>query len=201
MENDLIREYYNLKKNGNKDKDNRRFNVSRLISKILLSVIFLLVSIIVIKSSNKGEEWFTNIVFKEQFNFTKFNEFYKKYFGNLGDYTIPSETQSVFNEGISYKELDKYLNGVVLTVDKNYVVPAINSGIVVYIGNKDSLGNTLIVQGVDGVDVWYSNVSVSDLNLYDYVSKDTNIGVTLTDKLYITLEKDGSYLNYEDYKV
>lgn len=199
MENDLIREYYNLKKNGN--KDNRKFNVSRLISKILLSVIFLLVSIIVIKSSSKGEEWFTNIVFKEQFNFTKFNEFYKKYFGNLGDYTIPSETQSVFNEGISYKELDKYLNGVVLTVDKNYVVPAINSGIVVYIGDKDSLGNTLIIQGVDGVDVWYSNVSVSDLNLYDYVSKDTNIGVTLTDKLYITLEKDGSYLSYEDYKV
>lgn len=201
MENDLIREYYNLKKNENKDKDNREFNVSKLISKILLSVIFLLVSIIVIKSSSKGEEWFTNIVFKEQFNFTKFNEFYKKYFGNLGDYTIPSETQSVFNEGISYKELDKYLNGVVLTVDKNYVVPAINSGIVVYIGDKDSLGNTLIVQGVDGVDVWYSNVSVSDLNLYDYVSKDTNIGVTLTDKLYITLEKDGSYLSYEDYKV
>lgn len=201
MENDLIREYYNLKKNGNKNKDNRKFNVSRLISKILLSVIFLLVSIIVIKSSSKGEDWFTNIVFKEQFNFTKFNEFYKKYFGNLGDYTIPSETKSVFNEGISYKELDKYLNGVVLTVDKNYVVPAINSGIVVYIGDKDSLGNTLIVQGVDGVDVWYSNVSVSDLNLYDYVSKDTNIGVTLTDKLYITLEKDGSYLSYEDYKV
>lgn len=201
MENDLIREYYNLKKNGNKKKDNKRFNISRGISKVLLSVIFLLVSIIVIKSSSKGEEWFTNIVFKEQFNFTKFNEFYKKYFGNLGDYTIPSETQSVFNEGISYKELDKYLNGVVLTVDKNYVVPAINSGIVVYIGDKDSLGNTLIVQGVDGVDVWYSNVSVSDLNLYDYVSKDTNIGVTLTDKLYITLEKDGSYLSYEDYKV
>ena len=49
-------------------------------------------------------------------------------------------------------------------------VSLIQSGIVVYVGEKDNLGNTVIVQGVDGIDVWYSNLGNVNVSLYDYVS-------------------------------
>ena len=68
-----------------------------------------------------------------------------------------------------------------------------------YLGDKDNLGNTCIIQGVDGVDIWYSNIDTSNLTLYDYVSKGDMLGTTLSDKLYLTLEKDNEFIDYETY--
>ena len=42
------------------------------------------------------------------------------------------------------------------------------NGIVIFIGEKEGYGNTVVVEQVDGIDVYYSNVSVSNIKLYDY---------------------------------
>ena len=55
------------------------------------------------------------------------------------------------------------------------------------------------MQGNDGVDIWYSGVTSSELKVYDYIESTTIIGITSEDYLYITLNKDGEYLNYEEY--
>ena len=68
-----------------------------------------------------------------------------------------------------------------------------------YLGDKDNLGNTCIIQGVDGVDIWYSNIDTSNLTLYDYVNKGDMLGTTLSDKLYLTLEKNNEFIDYETY--
>src|SRR5699024_2478173 len=102
---------------------------------------------------------------------------YNKYFGSITS-IYPTE-ELVFNESIQYSNIDNYLNGKVLTVSNNYIVPSIGSGIIVYLGDKDNLGNTCIIQGVDGVDIWYSNIDTSNLTLYDYVNKGDMLGTTL----------------------
>lgn len=190
--NDLILEYQR-----EKQKKKQVFDINGIISKVLLSIIFLLVSIILINKNENIKKFYEDKVFNDSISFIKFNELYNKYFGSITS-TYPTE-ELVFNESIQYSNIDNYLNGKVLTVSNNYIVPSIGSGIIVYLGDKDNLGNTCIIQGVDGVDIWYSNIDTSNLTLYDYVNKGDMLGTTLSDKLYLTLEKNNEFIDYETY--
>ena len=78
-------------------------------------------------------------------------------------------------------------------------VTSLYDGIVVFIGNKDNYKNTVIVQGSDGVDIWYGNVSNVSVTLYDYITKDTIIGEAADNTLYLVFNKENEYLGYEEY--
>ena len=198
MDDYLIKEYLDNSKDegSNKVKALSR----RIVSKLLLSIIFLLVSIILINRSDKVKAFYQENIYTNSWSFTKFNSLYNKYFGSLvKDYQVP-DTSSVFNETLSYSHIEDYLNGSILSVSSNYMVPVIESGIIVYLGDKDALKNTCIVQGVDGVDIWYSNIDISKLTLMDYVNKGEFLSTTLSDKLYLTLERGNEYIKYEDYQ-
>lgn len=198
MDDYLIKEYLD----NSKDKGSSKVKLlsKRIVSKLLLSIIFLLVSIILINKNNNVKEFYQENIYTNSWSFTKFNSLYNKYFGSLvKDYQVP-DTSSVFNETLSYSHIEDYLNGSILSVSSNYMVPVIESGIIVYLGDKDALKNTCIVQGVDGVDIWYSNIDISKLTLMDYVNKGEFLSTTLSDKLYLTLERGNEYIKYEDYQ-
>ena len=198
MDDYLIKEYLD----NSKDKGSNKVKLlsKRIVSKLLLSIIFLLVSIILINKNNNVKEFYQENIYTNSWSFTKFNSLYNKYFGSLvKDYQVP-DTSSVFNETLSYSHIEDYLNGSILSVSNNYMVPVIESGIIVYLGDKDALKNTCIVQGVDGVDIWYSNIDISKLTLMDYVNKGEFLSTTLSDKLYLTLERGNEYIKYEDYQ-
>ena len=78
------------------------------------------------------------------------------------------------------------------------MVPVIESGIVVFIGDKDDYGKTVIIEQVDGVDTWYGNVDNINVSLYDYVSKGEFLAEA-NNSFYMVFQKDGKYLNYKDY--
>ena len=107
-------------------------------------------------------------------------------------------TEVVFKD-ISYTNIEPFKNGVKLTVGMNEVVNVITSGIVVFIGDKDDLGNTIIIQGNDGVDIWYSNITDSDILVYDYVEAGSILGTSNSDDIYLTISKDGEFISYEEY--
>lgn len=198
MDDYLIKEYLD----NSKDKGSNKVKLlsKRIVSKLLLSIIFLLASIILINRSDKVKAFYQENIYTNSWSFTKFNSLYNKYFGSLvKDYQVP-DTSSVFNETLSYSHIEDYLNGSILSVSNNYMVPVIESGIIVYLGDKDALKNTCIVQGVDGVDIWYSNIDISKLTLMDYVNKGEFLSTTLSDKLYLTLERGNEYIKYEDYQ-
>ena len=198
MDDYLIKEYLD----NSKDKGSNKVKLlsKRIVSKLLLSIIFLLASIILINRSDKVKAFYQENIYTNSWSFTKFNSLYNKYFGSLvKDYQVP-DTSSVFNETLSYSHIEDYLNGSILSVSNNYMVPVIESGIIVYLGDKDALKNTCIVQGVDGVDIWYSNIDISKLTLMDYVNKGEFLSTTLSDRLYLTLERGNEYIKYEDYQ-
>ena len=186
---DIYNKYY-LKKKSNK-----------YITKILVSIIFFLLCIIYIKLDNNNYNNFKKIVYSDNLSFNKFNDIYNKYFGNI----IPSinldNDTTVFNEELINNTMDNYLNGKIINVDNNYIVSALNSGVVVYIGQKEGYNKTIIIQGIDGVDIWYGNVGDYTVNLYDYVKKGDLISKVNDNKLYLVLVKDNKYIDYEDYKV
>lgn len=199
--NTEIENYLNHKKISKFNPKVQKY-LSNLLSKFLLSIIFLMVSIILIKSNSNIKTFYQEDILTKQINFTKFNDFYTKYFGNiLPDYTVPSiPTKMASNTEFDYNNGTPYLNGTKLETTENYPVPIITSGIIVFLGEKDSLGPTCIVQGVDGIDIWYSHIDTSSLNLYDYVTEGKILAPTESNYFYLTIDSNGNYLTYDTYK-
>lgn len=199
--NTEIENYLNHKKISKFNPKVQKY-LSNLLSKFLLSIIFLMVSIILIKSNSNIKNFYQEDILTKQINFTKFNDFYTKYFGNiLPDYTVPSiPTQMASNTEFDYNNGTPYLNGTKLETTENYPVPIITSGIIVFLGEKDSLGPTCIVQGIDGIDIWYSHIDTSSLNLYDYVTEGKILAPTESNYFYLTIDNNGNYLTYDTYK-
>lgn len=184
-------------KHSKKKKDS---NKSINLTKFLLVIILTLITLIAIKKDIKFKELFYKYIYEDSINFAKINEYYEKIFGSY----IPFEDTTnkvtpVFNEKLTYISSNKYLDGVKLTVENNYLVPVLQSGLVVYIGEKEGYGNTVIVQGIDGIDIWYGNVTNISISLYDYIDKKSLLGTTKDDVLYLVYKKDGEILNYEEY--
>jgi stage IV sporulation protein FA len=172
--------------------------ISNFISKVLITLIIVLVVLI---GSRKSTSFKMNIyknVYDNTISFAYLNTLYNKYFGNILPFKLDLGVTPVFNETLKYKNKEPYLDGVKLEVDTNYLVPSINSGLVIFVGEKEGLGNTVIILGDTGVEVWYSNISNS-IKLYDYVTSGTYIGDTIDNNLYLTFKQNGDILNYEEY--
>lgn len=186
--------FYKNKQNNNSNKEIKNY-LTNILTKILITIIITLILLIGFKINLDFKEKFNKYVYNTSLPFTNFKEIYDKYF--LG--TTPKEnTKEVFNESLAYTSKSMYEDGVKLTVSKNYLVKAINSGIVVYIGEKDKYGKTVIVQQVNGVDVFYGNIN-SNVTMYDYIEKGSLVGETIDTKLYLAFQKEGKFVNYKEY--
>lgn len=174
--------------------------VKGLISRSLVAIIFVLVSVIFTRSSDKNLTNYKKYVLENSLEFTKINNLYQSIFGKVDIINSKkSNTSSVFNS-IDYKNIENYKNGVKLTVGMNDTVNVIASGIVVFIGEKDNLGNTVIVQGNDGYDIWYSNITDTNIKIYDYIESGSILGTSNNEYIYITIKKDDKYISYEEYQ-
>lgn len=169
-----------------------------LISRSLIAVIFVLGSIIFTNISDRNKELYQKYVLEDSLEFTKINELYQQVFGNVDMTKRQEDTEVVFGS-LTYTNIEPFKNGVKLTVGMNEVVNVITSGIVVFIGEKDDLGNTIIIQGNDGVDIWYSNITDTDIKVYDYLEAGSILGTSNSEDIYLTISKDGEFMSYEEY--
>ena len=171
-----------------------------LISRTLIVIIFVLVSLIFTNISDDNKKLYKEYVLENSLGFTKINNLYEKILGKV-DIASPNKnnTTSVFLNTINYSNIESFKNGFKLALNPGEIINTITSGIIVYIGDKDDLGNTVIVQGNDGVDIWYSNITDTDIKVYDYIESGSILGTANSDYIYLTLNKDGKYLSYEEY--
>lgn len=190
-----------IKNEPEQEKLNPRLKyIKGLISRILIAVIFVLGSIIYTNYSDNNKKLYQHYVLENSLSFTKINNLYQNLFGEVDIINKKkNDATTVFKNGINYKNIEDYKNGSKLTIGINEIVNAIKSGIVVYIGEKDDLGNTIIIQGNDGVDIWYSNITDTDIKVYDYIEAGNILGTSNGDFIYLTINKDGKYLSYEEY--
>lgn len=166
--------------------------------KLLISIIITLIILIFIKANSNFKNSFYKQVYSNNISFTKLKEVYNKYIGDSDFIDKVVKTETVFNEKLVYNSSEKYLDGVKLKVNSNYLVPISQSGIVVFIGEKEGYGNTVIIQRIDGIDQWYGNIDNVNVKLYDYVKEGDLLGET-SNELYLIYKKDGNVLNYEEY--
>ena len=189
------------KKKGFKTKSNE-VSKNKILSKYLtifmLAIIFFLASIIFTNVSDKNLLLYKEYVLTESLPFTKIKGWYEDLFGEV----LPKNdnTQTVFDGKLVYKEISDYLDGERLTISSKSLVNSLASGVVVFSGEKEGYGNTVIIQGIDGADIWYGNLENVSINLYDYIEANTVIGNVVDEYLYLVIKKDNEYIKYEDYQ-
>ena len=165
------------------------------IYKIMIVTIITLIVLILMKKSSNFKANFYKYVYDRSFKFNDVLNIYHKYFDGIK--RDDNNIQSVASDKISYSSIEKYNDGAKLSVGTNYAVPILESGIVVYKGEKDNYGNVIIIQQINGIDMWYGNISDSNVKLYDYVTKGSILG-NCNDYLYVVFKKDGNVLPYEE---
>ena len=193
-----LKRQYNLNNDNNKDTNFRKY-ANGLITRVLLSVIILFIVLILSNRNDKIKGFIDKDVMTYNIPFNKVTNLYNKYFGNI----IPiknegTESTTVFNEKLEYNDIKSYKDGYELSVKDNYLVPIISSGIVVFIGDKEDYGKTIIIQGNDLVNYWYGNITNESVKLYDYVNKGSFLGTAKGDKMYMLFEGNGEYLGFEE---
>ena len=192
--------YIKRKKTNNESVSDVKRYLRNFLSRVLICLSLFLLLAIICKTSENYKDIVKKHVYETNISFTNIKKMYSEYLGGVSilDKFVP-DVKPVFNEKLVYKNTSKYYDGVKLEVDNNYLVPVLESGIVVFIGEKENYGNVIIIQGMDGVDIWYGNMSTKSINLYDYIEAGDLLGETTNNYLYLVYSKNGEYLNYEEY--
>ena len=167
--------------------------IRRLINKIQLLIIIILLGMISIKLNPDLKVKFKEIIYENNFNIMTNKKIYEKYFGNILS-SNKSTVQMVSSEKIAYKKIEKYKNGAKLIVSTNYSIPVLESGVVTYLKDK-----TIIIEQVNGIQTYYSNIVTDNIKLYDYLEKGKILGQANGNEVYLEFKKDGKYLDYQKY--
>lgn len=168
-----------------------------LIKRTLLTCVVVLIILIISNLKSSWKDFLNKYIFETNYNFAKINSIYKKYLLNIKPKNDKTKVVSS-NELLEYTQTKKKDNGVVLTINDNYNVKMLESGLVVFIGEKDGYKNAIVVQQSNGIDVVYGNVITSDIKVYDYIEKGKIIG-TASKELYLSFSKEGEVLDYKTY--
>ena len=191
--------YKSLAKIGlNKEEVHKSGKVIKFINKTLMAIFLGLVFLIVMEYSPKFKSFMQNDVLNKNISFGFISKLYNKYFGEV----LPSTNDKivkVFDEKIDYVSKEKYLDGYKLKVTMNYLVPVVESGVVVFIGENKEYGSVVVIEGEDNSTVTYGNINVGDIKLYEYVTVGKYLGEAKEDYIYLVMQKNGEYLDIEKY--
>lgn len=183
-----------------KDNKSSKSNLFKnIVLRVLITIIVTLILLIGFKMNNNFKKTFYHYVYEENFPFSVVKNFLQEKFGTSLTFDKIVTDEEVFNENLSYKDKSLYHDGVKLTVSSEYMIPSLESGIVVYIGEKENYKQVVIVQQMNGVDVWYGNIKQANVKLYDYVEKGSLIGQVDNKTLYLVFQKEGKFVDYQSY--
>ena len=185
------------KDNKSSKSNNNLFK--NIVLRVLITIIVTLILLIGFKMNNNFKKTFYHYVYEENFPFSVVKNFLQDKFGTSLTFDKIVTDEEVFNEKLSYKDKSLYHDGVKLTVSSEYMIPSLESGIVVYIGEKENYKQVVIVQQMNGVDVWYGNIKQANVKLYDYVEKGSLIGQVDNKTLYLVFQKEGKFVDYQSY--
>ena len=173
-------------------------NISRFITKILISI-FLILTIIILKMYHPNLlSIVKENIFNKSINFAKINNLSKKLIGKDVIYS-KEKSELVSNNDAHLSNVEDYHDGEKIKISNKMPIGLLTSGIVIFKGEKDYFGKTIIVQGIDGYNIWYGNLENINVKPYSYLEKNELIGNILDEYIYLLIEKDGKRIKYEDY--
>lgn len=187
-----------IKKETNDKK--KSFNYLKcLISRTLIAIIFLLMGIIFYKIDTSNKELINKYLYEDNWNFINVKNIFEDKIGKIIPVSKTNSELVMSNGDFTTNPYDYKNDLTIFSLKEDTNITALCGGIVVFMGNKDNLGNTIIIQGNDGIDIWYSNITNSNISLYDYVDKNTIIGESVNKSITLKISKNGNFISYEEY--
>ncbi|MCO7175585.1 peptidoglycan DD-metalloendopeptidase family protein [Sporolactobacillus kofuensis] len=119
------------------------------------------------------------------------------------DHSLSAENkQSSFAEPVIGEVKSPYSNttkGVTVETSSHSSVRAVKDGLVVFVGHKKNIGETVIIQHKDSDESWYGKLDKANVKVYQEVKKGQNIGITSgKDKkgtVYFALKKGEKFID------
>ncbi|MGM7636527.1 peptidoglycan DD-metalloendopeptidase family protein [Bacillus sp. Hm123] len=187
------------------------FRWDRFLFKALASLILVLAVAIMFKQSSspflEGQAWMKEVMEKE-FQFSKAAEWYEKTLGEPLPFTVDgwTEKEKVVNEQAEYavpvsgKVIEDFqTNGKGLMVEAglNEGVKAIKDGTVLFVGQKEEFGQTVIVQHADNSESWYGHVTEPSVQPYEKVAAGSELAQLSPNEqtFYLAIKKDGIFVD------
>ncbi|WP_070120808.1 M23 family metallopeptidase [Bacillus marinisedimentorum] len=199
------------------------FNREWLIFRILTASALFLSAGILFKDTTPALDEARSAVtstFEQEFQFAAVSTWYKDTFGTpvallpekeaeregtpAGDKLESSYDYAVPVIGGKVTEsFEKNGEGIHLETGGNSAVEAVKEGIVIFAGQKEEFGNTVIIQHADGTktwETWYGNLEDIDVRLYDFIETKTRIGTVKqgdsgAGSFYFAIKQDGDFID------
>ena len=172
--------------------------VKRMLNKFLICIIIFLLGMILVKNNKSLKKYLKENIYEKSISFINNKKNYDKYIGSFLSIKENKDVVKVSNNKIPYEKKEEVNNGIKLTVPENYPVPVLESGVVVFIGEKENYGNVIIVEQVNGIETLYGNINFNNIKLYDYLEKDEIIGESKNKELFLLFQKNGEYIDYKE---
>lgn len=182
-----------------KNKKDKKYSFKGIFYRVLLTLILVLLGTLIIKKNSSIKGYIFNNIYSNNISFSKIKNLYNQKIGSIIPFENIVKNKEVFNEKIRYNNISKYDNGFKLTLDNNYSIPIISDGIVIFIGEKDNLNKTVIIEDENGINHTYGNLDNINVKLYDYVSKNDLLGTAKDNTLYLIFSKNGEYFDYKKF--
>jgi stage IV sporulation protein FA len=199
---------------GQSEDGHPLFRKELIMFKTLFSIILVLVVAILFKNPSPKLESARSIVkgtMESDFQFAAISDWYEKNFGSpLAIFPLdqkekkanPSDHQqyAVPASGKILEDFEANGQGIMIETGSNSSVEAMSEGIVNFIGQKDDLGKTVIIQHADGSESWYGHLEEISVNLYDFVDKGKEVGKVMDNEkgkgtFYFAIKKGEHFID------
>ncbi|UPM55265.1 M23 family metallopeptidase [Gottfriedia acidiceleris] len=163
-------------------------NNSNFMFRSLLCAIIVLALAIILKSNSPMASQVRHglsQVYESEFQFASLQKWYEDRFGSPIAFLpqLNDQKQNVGNDNYAVPASGKVLQsfktdgqGILIQTEANQKVESIKKGRVLFVGKKDNLGNTVIIQHADGSESWYGKLGTTNVKIYDEVDSKKVIG-------------------------
>ncbi len=171
------------------------FSKELFLIKVFLSIVLFLSVAILFK---QPDDKFTNLrqfvehTFEQDFKFAAVAAWYERQFGKplallperliRDDSDTSNQANSQYAVPVTGKVIEPFdveKKGIMLETEIDEKIECIQDGFVVFVGEREGLNKTVIVQHHDGSESWYGNLESVDVALYDYIKSGQTIGMAL----------------------
>ncbi len=167
------------------NQDSRKPEVNRLLLRTLLSICLVIVVAAVNFLPNKQLEPARKQigqVMQTNFEFATMSDWLSKRVGDIyavlpSRFSKKDQSEAIPVSGKLLETFKENGKGIMVETTTGVSVKTIAAGVVIFAGDDDKTGKTVIVQQTNKMNVWYGHLSDIDVTLYQHVDQGTGIGV------------------------
>lgn len=147
-----------------------------------------------------GDQRWIHRIMSQQFPFLTFKQTYESVFGSAVPFLLHDDGN--YTDVIQVAEESSFLTGAIVErttqgwwvqVANQTAVKNPDNGFVLFCGNQDPYGKTIIIQLENNREMWIGHIEKCDVPMYSFIQKGEHIGKSKDNLLFIALKHEGQW--------